>query len=201
METKTFILKDKSIIVIKDLSSEDFQNSVTFFNEIPESKRNYFRSDVTDKNHLIERAKESESGKVIRRIAEMDGKIVGDSSLAISSDSWKSSSAYLRMVVPKDQLGKGIQYAMAKDIFDIAHSKKLEKITTKFMRPQKDLMNIYTHLGFKIGGVLPNYVQDQEGHEQDMVVMAASLEELRSAHTFIGDWLDNEHSSVSAGEM
>ena len=64
---------------------------------------------------------------MIRRIAEMDGKIVGDSSLAISSDSWKSSSAYLRMVVPKDQLGKGIQYAMAKDIFDIAHSKKTRK--------------------------------------------------------------------------
>jgi len=40
-----------------------------------------------------------------------------------------------------------------------------------------------------------------KGHEQDMVVMAAPLEELRSAHNFIGDWLDNDHSSVGAGEM
>ncbi len=50
-------------------------------------------------------------------------------------------------------------------------------------------------------GVLPDYVQDQEGHDQDMVVMAAPQGELRSAHNFIGNWLDNDHSSVGAGEM
>ncbi len=69
------------------------------------------------------------------------------------------------------------------------------------MRPQKDLMNIYTNLGFKMEGVLPDYVQDLKGKEQDMVIMVASLEDLRSAHSFIGDWLDNDHSSVGAGEM
>ena len=36
------------------------------------------------------------------------------------------------------------------------------------MRPQKDLMNIYTNLGFKMEGVLPDYVQDLKGKEQDM---------------------------------
>jgi hypothetical protein len=77
----------------------------------------------------------------------------------------------------------------------------LEKITTKFMRPQKVLLDIYTNLGFKMEGVLPDYVQDQKGHDQDMVVMAAPLGELRSAHNFIGNWLDDDHSSIGAGEM
>ena len=105
------------------------------------------------------------------------------------------------MVVPENLIGKGIQFAMAKDMYDIAHDKKLEKITTKFMRPQKDLLDIYTNLGFKMEGVMPDYVQDQEGHDQNMVVMAAPQGELRSAHNFIGNWLDNDHSSVGAGEM
>ena len=69
------------------------------------------------------------------------------------------------------------------------------------MGPQKGLLDIYTNLGFKMEGVLPDYVQDQEGHDQDMVVMAAPQGELRSAHNFIGNWLDNDHSSVGAGEM
>ncbi|MBC8344857.1 MAG: GNAT family N-acetyltransferase [Candidatus Marinimicrobia bacterium] len=201
MNQKTFRLKNKSLIVIRDLSSDDLDNALAFFSAIPESQRKYFRSDVTDKNHLKDRAKQAESGKIIRRVAETNGEIVGDASLEIETDTWKSSSAYLRMVVPKNHLGKGIQFAMAKDMYDIAHNQKLEKITTKFMRPQKELMDIYTNLGFRMEGVLPDYVHDQEGHEQDMVVMAASLEELRSAHRFIGDWLDNDHSSVGAGEM
>jgi hypothetical protein len=201
MNQKTFRLKNKSMIVIRDLSSDDLENALAFFSAIPESQRKYFRSDVIDKTHLKDRAKQSESGKIIRRVAEMNGEIVGDTSLEIETDSWKSSSAYLRMVVPEKQLGKGIQFAMAKDMYDIAHGKKLEKITTKFMRPQKDLLEIYSNLGFKMEGVLPDYVHDQEGHEQDMVVMAAPLEELRSAHGFIWDWLDNDHSSVGAGEV
>ncbi len=201
MNQKTFRLKNKSIIIIRDLTSDDLNKALAFFTAIPESKRKYFRSDVIDESHLKDRAKQSESGKIIRRVAEMDGEIVGDTSLEIETDTWKSSSAYLRMVVPENHLGKGIQFAMAKDMYDIAHDKILEKITTKFMRPQKELMEIYTNLGFKMEGVLPDYVHDQEGHEQDMVVMAASLDELRSAHGFIGDWLDNDHSSVGAGEM
>ena len=156
---------------------------------------------MIDKTHLKDRAKQAESGKIIRRVSEMNGEIVGDASLEIETEMWKSSSAYLRLVVPENLIGKGIQFAMAKDMYDIAHDKKLEKITTKFMRPQKDLLDIYTNLGFKMEGVLPDYVQDQKGHDQDMVVMAAPLGELRSAHNFIGNWLDDDHSSIGAGEM
>jgi len=189
------------VISVRDLSSDDLQEAFSFFSGIPESQRNYFRSDVIDKTHLKDRAKQAESGKIIRRVSEMNGEIVGDASLEIETEMWKSSSAYLRLVVPENLIGKGIQFAMAKDMYDIAHDKKLEKITTKFMRPQKDLLDIYTNLGFKMEGVLPDYVQDQKGHDQDMVVMAAPLGELRSAHGFIGDWLDDDHSSIGAGEM
>ena len=133
------------MIVIRDLSSDDLENALAFFSAIPESQRKYFRSDVIDKTHLKDRAKQSESGKIIRRVAEMNGEIVGDTSLEIETESWKSSSAYLRMVVPEKQIGKGIQFAMAKDMYDIAHDKKLEKIATKLMRPQKDLLEIYSN--------------------------------------------------------
>jgi hypothetical protein len=62
-------------------------------------------------------------------------------------------------------------------------------------------MDIYQKLGFRMEGVLPDYVHDQEGKEQDMVVMIASLADLRKAQQFIGDWLDNGHGTVGAGEM
>ena len=201
MSKKTYLLKSKETVTVRDLGQDDVFLSHEFFQSIPESKRKYFRSDVMNINHLKERCLEAENGKVIRRIALMSGAIVADASLAIDSDTWKSGTAYLRLVINPDHIGKGVQFALAKDMYDAARDKHLEKIVAKFMRPQKDLMEIYQKLGFRIEGVLPDYVHDQEGKEQDMVIMIASLEDLRRAQQFIGDWLDNGHGAVGAGEM
>ena len=201
MSKNTYLLKSKETVTVRGLSRDDVLLSHEFFQSIPESKRKYFRSDVMNINHLKERCLEAENGKVIRRIALMSGTIVADASLAIDSDTWKSGTAYLRLVIDPDHIGKGVQFALAKDMYDVAHEKHLEKIVAKFMRPQQDLMETYQKLGFRIEGVLPDYVHDQEGKEQDMVIMIASLADLRKAQQFIGDWLDNGHGSVGAGEM
>ena len=201
MSKKTYFLKSQETVTVRDLNHDDVLLSRDFFQSFPKSKRKYFRSDVTNINHLEERCLEAEKGKVIRRIALMSGAIVADASLAIDSDTWKSGTAYLRLVIHPDHIGKGVQFALAKDMYDGAHEKHLEKIVAKFMRPQKDLMGIYQKLGFRIEGVLPDYVHDQEGKEQDMVIMIGSLADLREAQQFIGDWLDNDHGSVGAGEM
>jgi hypothetical protein len=94
-----------------------------------------------------------------------------------------------------------VQYVLAKDIYEIAQDKNLKKVVAKFMRPQIDLMDIYQKLGFRMEGVLPDYVHDQEGKEQDLVVMVASLDDMRKAYSFIGDWLDDEGTSLGPGEM
>lgn len=201
MEEKTFLLKNNTKLTIRGLTQKDVNNSLAFFNAISESKRRFFRSDVTSKSHLKERAIEAEEGKIIRRVAMLEENIVGDASIEIETDSWKSGTAYIRLVVPKQQQGKGIQLAMAKDLYDVAKKKNLNSVTTKFMRPQKDLMEIYKTLGFNIEGVLPDYVTDQKGKSQDMIIMTATLDDLKFAHRFIGEWLDKEHSSVGAGEI
>ena len=201
MIDKTYSLKTKKTVTIRNLNRDDVSLSRSFFQSIPESKRKYFRSDVTNVGHLEERCLEAEKGEIVRRIAIMSGTIVADASLAIESGTWKSGTAYLRLVIDPDHIGKGAQFALAKDMYDVAYDKNLEKIVAKFIRPTKDLMEIYQKLGFRIEGVLPDYVHDQEGKEQDMVIMIASLEDLRVAQQFIGDWLDNGHGAVGAGEM
>ena len=201
MNKKTYRLTNEEKVTVRDLNHNDVLQSQKFFQAIPESERKYFRSDVLDIKHLKERCLESEKGKIIRRIALISDAIVGDASLEIETDFWKSGSAFLRLVIDPMHIGTGVQYVLAKDMYDIAHDQHLEKIIAKFMRPQKDLMDIYQKLGFRVEGVLPDYVHDQEGKEQDMVVMQASLDEMRKAQQFIGDWLDNGHGTVGAGEM
>ena len=114
----------------------------------PELKKDgFFVSDVINKEHIKERIEDSEKHRIIRRIALINDKIVGDASLEIDTDTWKSGTAYLRLVIPEGHRGKGIQYIMASDLVEIATEKHLDKIVAKFMRPQNDLMDIYKKSG------------------------------------------------------
>jgi len=196
-----YSLRDGTELTIRNLSGDDFQLSYDFFMSIPEDRRKYFRSDVLDVRHIKERCQDTEKGEILRRIALMNNVIVGDTSLEVDTDSWKSGTAYLRLVIDPKQVGKGVQYVLAKDMHEIAQDKNLKKVVAKFMRPQIDLMDIYQKLGFRMEGVLPDYVHDQEGKEQDLVVMVASLDDMRKAYSFIGDWLDDEGTSLGPGEM
>ena len=200
MEHK-YTFKDGSHLIVRDMTIEDTDLSYAFFNSIPEFRRRYFRSDVTNHEHIIERIKTMESGSIIRRIAIYNGKIVGDGSLEIATKSWKSGEAELRLVILPEYEKKEIQLALVKDFYDTAYHEQLNKIIAKFMRPQENLQQIYEEAGFKMEGILPNYVVDQQGKEQDMIIMVASLEDIRKAHHFIGDWLQDEHGSIGAGEM
>ena len=196
-----YSLRDGTELTIRNLSGDDFQLSYNFFMSIPEDRRKYFRSDVLDVRHIKERCQDTEKGEILRRIALMNNVIVGDTSLEVDTDSWKSGTAYLRLVIDPKQVGKGVQYVLAKDMHEIAQDKNLKKVVAKFMRPQIDLMDIYQKLGFRMEGVLPDYVHDQEGKEQDLVVMVASLDDMRKAYSFIGDWLDDKGTSLGPGEM
>ncbi|MDP6725980.1 MAG: GNAT family N-acetyltransferase [Candidatus Marinimicrobia bacterium] len=197
----TYNLKNNTTLIIRNPHIKDLDKSYEFFMSFPESKRRFFRSDVINKEHIKERIEDSEKHRIIRRIALINDKIVGDASLEIDTDTWKSGTAYLRLVIPEGHRGKGIQYIMASDLVEIATEKHLDKIVAKFMRPQNDLMDIYKSLGFTIEGMLHDYVKDLKGKEQDLVIMVVSLKNLRKAYNFVGDWLDNEHSIIGPGEM
>ena len=123
-----YSLRDGTELTIRNLSGDDFQLSYNFFMSIPEDRRKYFRSDVLDVRHIKERCQDTEKGEILRRIALMNNVIVGDTSLEVDTDSWKSGTAYLRLVIDPKQVGKGVQYVLAKDIYEIAQDKNLKKV-------------------------------------------------------------------------
>jgi hypothetical protein len=57
--------------------------------------------------------------------------------------------------------------------------------------PQKGVRKIFEHLGFKKQAEYPEYVKDQHGAKQDLIVMRCKLEELWQKledHMASGDW-------------
>ena len=171
-------LKDGKIIKISQLNTSHYEKSFIFFTNIPEEFRRYLRSDVTSSEHITDRITESESNEIIRRVVEDENYIVADYSLEVSNRSWKYGEGYLRILMFPKYNNSDLKYKMAEDIKKIAKKLNLHRLIVKIMSPQRKMQQIYESLGFKVTGILFDYVKDQSGKEQDFVVLIASIDEI-----------------------
>lgn len=188
---KTVKLKDQTEVLIREMTREDLDGSHAFFANLPEEDRTYLRRDVTNREVVERRISEIESGNVMRLVAVVDGQIVADGSLETSAEEWKKHVGELRLIVGKSRRRTGLGALMARELYLLAASAKMEEIIVKMMRPQKAARRIFRRLGFHKEASLHDYVQDQAGSKQDLILMRCDLEALWQEMEDLlssGDW-------------
>lgn len=188
---KTVKLKDQTEVLIRELTREDLDRSHAFFANLPEEDRAYLRREVTQREVVERRISESDSGSVMRLVAVADGQIVADGSLEISDEEWKRHVGELRLIVAQPYRRKGVGALMARELYLLAASAKMEQIIVKMMRPQEAAQSIFRRLGFHEEASLHDYVQDRAGRKQDLILMRCDLEALwQEMEDFLasGDW-------------
>ena len=127
----------------------------------------------------------------MRLVAVVDEQIVADGSLELEVQGWKEHIAEIRLIVARPFQRKGLGTLMARELYLIAASKKVEEIIVKIMGPQVGVQNIFKRLGFHQEAVLHHYVKDISGTKQDLIVMRCDLEELWQKlgdHIVDSDW-------------
>lgn len=188
---KTVKLKDQTEVLIREMTSEDLEESHSFFTKLPKEDRAYLRREVTQREVVERRISESDSGSVMRLVAVADGQIVADGSLEISDEEWKRHVGELRLIVAQPYRRKGVGALMARELYLLAASAKMEEIIVKMMRPQEAAQSIFRRLGFREEASLHDYVQDRVGRKQDLILMRCDLEALwQDMEDFLasGDW-------------
>lgn len=175
---KNVNLKDGSDVLICDMGTDDIDRSLAFFRGLPGEDRMYLRADVTDREIVKQRIGAIEASKIVRLVAIVDEQIVADGSLESEGRGWKEHIAELRMIVGHAFQRRGLGMLMARELYYIAASKKVEEIVAKFMAPQVGAQNILTKLGFHQEAVFHDYVKDTNGYKQDLVIMRCNLEAL-----------------------
>lgn len=188
---KTVKLKDQTKVLIREMGRGDLDDSHAFFKSLPEDDRAYLRREVTKREVVERRISEIESGAVMRLVAVVDGQIVADGSLEISDEEWKRHVGELRLIVGQPYQRKGLGALMARELYLLAASAKMEEIIVKIMRPQQGALSIFRRLGFREEASLHDYVQDQVGRKQDLILMRCDLEALwKEMEDFLasGDW-------------
>lgn len=175
---KNVTLKDGSEVFFRELKADDLNQSVAFFRELPGEDRAYLRVDVTNRDTVERRILDAKLRGIIRLVAIADDKIVADGSLESEGEGWKQHIAELRLIVAHPYQHRGLGKLMARELYLLAASKKVEEIVVKMMGPQRRAKTIFTKLGFHEDAVFQDYVKDVSGTKHDLIVMRCDLEAL-----------------------
>jgi L-phenylalanine/L-methionine N-acetyltransferase len=175
---KNEILKDGKKVVIRELHENDLDALMKFYAGLPPADRKYLRIDVTNKEIVKQRIKLIKSGRVFRLVALYKGKIIADGALELSGEDWQKHQGELRVIVARSYQKKGLGTIMVRELYFLAVKKKVELVVVRMMRPQKGAQRIFRKLGFREELLIPDFVKDQEGKKQDLIVMTVNLKEL-----------------------
>ena len=175
---KNVKLKDGTEILLRQLKKKDRNRLTVFFKSLPKEDRIYLRVDVTDKETIKKIIKSSKLGESIRIIALDKDNIVADGLLELEKRKWKKHFGEIRLLISKAYRRKGLGMLLARELYLLAISEKVEEIIVKMMKPQVAAINIFKRMGFKQEAVLPDYVKDLEGTTRDLIIMRCNVNEM-----------------------
>jgi len=181
---KTEILKDGTKVLIRSQTRDDLDLLMDFYTALPNDDRRYLRVDVTDRDVIRQRLQLMESGFLFRICAVLGDRVVATGALEIFADAWRKHQGELRVIIDRDFRRKGLGLIMMRELYLLAHEKKVELVVTRIMRPQSAARSICRKLGFREELMVPDYLRDLTGATQDMVLMAADMQEF---------WKELEH--------
>ena len=128
---KKVTLKDGSQVMIRSLKKDDVKKSIEFFKSLPSSDRIYLRSDVTNPKVVRNRIRDLETHREKALIALDGDQIVADGSLELEIHGWKEHLGEIRLVVARPYQRKGLGLLIARELYFIAASQKVEEIIQK----------------------------------------------------------------------
>jgi L-amino acid N-acyltransferase YncA len=178
MMEKTETLKDGTKVTIRNLTVEDLDRLMSFYQSLPEEDKKYLRVDVTNRNIVKQRIEFAEAGNIFRIIALKGDTIIADGALELTTEEWRRHQGELRVIVAEEFRRKGVGMIIMREVYFLAIEKKVEKVVAKMMKPQVAARTICKTLGFHEELVIPDYVKDQTGKSQDLVIMTCDIQEL-----------------------
>jgi L-amino acid N-acyltransferase YncA len=181
---KKEILKDGTEVTVRNLTLKDLDGLMEFYRELPVNDRKYFRVDVTKRDVVAQRIKQTKQGNFFRLVAIQDDKIIADGNLELSAEEWRKEQGELRVIVGPNYQHKGLGTIMLRELYYLAAEKGVKKVIVRIMRPQKAARAICHKLGLHEETVMPDYVRDISGKKQDMIIMTGDMKEF---------WKELEH--------
>ncbi len=185
---KELKLPDGRIANVRLMARADKEQILEFARSLPQDDLLFLRTDITDPAVIDEWVDHVEKGTTITLLAEMVNietvlsepsvrikELAAYASVHLSPVRWTRSIGELRINIAPTYRSIGLGRRLTAEIFAVAKSVGLRKITAQMTADQSGARAVFEKLGFQVEAVLADWVEDRRGRSRDLIVMTHDL--------------------------
>jgi RimJ/RimL family protein N-acetyltransferase len=164
-------LRDGHSATIRLMQPDDLDKIVDFARSLPADDLLFLRTDITDRHVVKQWVDNIKNGHTITLLAEVDGELAAYASVHLDQARWTRHIGEIRVITSSRFRGAGLGRRLVAEIFDLARSLGLKKITAQMTTDQTAARAAFERLGFQVEAMLADWVEDRRGRSRDLLVM------------------------------
>jgi L-amino acid N-acyltransferase YncA len=168
-------LRDGRTAAIRVMEPADLDKIVEFAKDLPADDLLFLRTDITDRKVIKQWIENIKEGHTITLLAEVDGELAAYASVHLDQAVWTRHVGEIRIMTSPRYRGTGLGRRLVAEVFDLARSLGLKKITAQMTTEQTAARAAFEHLGFQVEAMLSDWVEDRRGRSRDLLVMTYDL--------------------------
>ncbi|MEM2925516.1 MAG: GNAT family N-acetyltransferase [Methanocellales archaeon] len=169
---KAVTLKDGTKVMLRELTKEDGEAFISFFDFVSKEDAKYLKHNIKDKKLIKRWIDELDYSKTLPIIAEKDGVIIGDASLDFCPHRCKHVGR-VSVTVHRDYRGKGLGKELLKFVEEIAQTKLgISKLYSELVSSDIRAIRFMEALGYEREATLREHFISDDGAVYDIVVMS-----------------------------
>ena len=129
-------LRDGRSAVIRVMEPDDLDKIVDFARDLPADDLLFLRTDITDRNVVKAWVDNIKNGHTITLLAEVDGELAAYASVHLDQARWTRRVGEIRIITSSRYRGAGLGRRLVAEVFDLARSLGLKKITAQMTTDQ-----------------------------------------------------------------
>jgi len=169
-------LRNGRSAAIRVMLPGDLDQIVEFAKALPADDLLFLRTDITDRNVVKQWIDNIKNGHTITLLAEIDGELAAYASVHLDQARWTRRVGEIRINTSSRYRGVGLGRRLAAEIFDLARSLGLKKITAQMTTEQTAARAAFEHLGFQVEAMLSDWVEDRRGRSRDLLIMSYDVD-------------------------
>jgi L-amino acid N-acyltransferase YncA len=164
-------LRDGRQATIRMMEPSDKDAILKFAAKLPGDDLLFLRTDITDKEVVAGWIDNLKKGHTVTLLAEIDGDLAAYASVHVDQARWTRRVGEIRVLASSRARGLGIGRRLTAEIFQVAKSLGLKKLTAQMTPDQTSARSAFERLGFQVEAVLTDWVEDRKGHPRDLLIM------------------------------
>jgi L-amino acid N-acyltransferase YncA len=162
-------------VTFRLMERADRDGILAFARHLPPDDLLFLRLDITSPEGASEWVRNIEAGRTVTVLAEAAGAIVGYASVHHNDTMWNRHLGEIRVNVGSDYRRRGLGRRLTDEVFAIARSLGLRKITAQMTPDQRGARATFERLGFRPEALLADFVVDREGKTRDLLIMSHDI--------------------------